>query len=75
MKYSARVHRIVWLIDVFLIVFGQQYRFLAQRNKLCETLIILVWINTLLVLVFSCNLLTIRKNTEYHHPFSSFHVS
>ena len=60
----------VWLTDVFLIVFVQQQRFMAQRNKIYQALnthIILVSrIDSLLVLVFSWDL-TITK-TEYPQP-------
>ncbi len=52
----------VWLTDVFLIVFGQQWRSMAQRNKLYHTLAAdkrATRINSFLISVtgFSCDLL------------------
>ncbi len=60
----------VWLVDEFLIAFGQQQNSVAQRNirsyQGLDTWTILVsGINPMLVLVFEWNLLT-RRNTEYH---------
>lgn len=54
-----------WLTDVLLIVFGQQWRSIAQGTKLYLALasqIILVRINSLLVLIYV-------RNLKYRQPY------
>lgn len=49
-------HATVRLTDVDFIVFGQQWSKEEKANRL----------NSLLFLVFPWDLLTLKKNTEYH---------
>lgn len=60
----------VCLIDMFLIVFGQHWKSIAQWNKLHQALAMqTVLLNRIsLVLVFSLDLLSVRK-IEYHQTY------
>lgn len=63
----------MWLNDVYLIVFGQQWSFLAQENKVYQALATktnLSWINLWLVFGPFKGFVDNKKNTEYHQSWS-----
>lgn len=65
----------MWLTAVILIVLGQQWHSVAQRNKIYQAwvgqMILVRGINSVLVLVFSWHLLMIRKKSAYHQSYLS----